>query len=151
MTQDEEGRAPATIALLPCPFCGGEASADGVTRYSKHHEVWFADGTQCREAFFVNCVKCGIRNDGMVGHQTRDNAIAAWNTRPPAEAQAKLREALERAVSDIADLIAESEGVYGLHQNGDPSPWSELLAGGRFEDWLGSLDAAFAALRDTQP
>jgi hypothetical protein len=38
------------------------------------------------------------------------------------------------------DLVAESGGVYGLHQNGDPAPWSELCRGGRFEDWCGVFD-----------
>jgi len=67
--------------LLPCPFCGGEANPNGVARYSKDHEAWFADGTQVREAFFVNCLKCGVSNIGMIGYQTRDKAVAAWNKR----------------------------------------------------------------------
>ena len=36
-------------------------------------------------------------------------------------------------LTDIHGLIDESSGVYGLHLNGDPSPWDELLPGGRFE------------------
>lgn len=34
---------------------------------------------------------------------------------------------------EIWDLISESEGVAGLHLNGDLAPWDELLPGGRFE------------------
>jgi predicted RNase H-like nuclease (RuvC/YqgF family) len=51
----------------------------------------------------------------------------------------RLREALE----EVSGLINESSGVYGLHLNGDPSPWEELLPGGKFE-WLASFDEAIA-------
>jgi hypothetical protein len=43
-------------------------------------------------------------------------------------------------VADLFNLMAESRGVAGLHQNGDEAPWEELTAGGRFEQWLGSYD-----------
>jgi len=49
---------------------------------------------------------------------------------------------LEHAIDDVRDLIDESDGVYGLHENGDLAPWDELRGGGKFECWLGSLDAA---------
>lgn len=47
--------------------------------------------------------------------------------------------AAEKLAADLKELIAESDGVGGLHQNGDFAPWDELTAGGQFEDWLGSL------------
>ena len=37
---------------------------------------------------------------------------------------------------EIWDLISESDGVYGLHQNGDLAPWDELLPGGEYERLL---------------
>lgn len=43
---------------------------------------------------------------------------------------------LQRIVQDFDNLIGSSGGVYGLHLNGDPAPWSEIMPGGRFEDWL---------------
>src|SRR5690606_11550652 len=43
-------------------------------------------------------------------------------------------------VKDLGELMADSGGVYGLHQNGDPAPWETLTAGGWFEDWLSSYD-----------
>ena len=43
---------------------------------------------------------------------------------------------LEAGLNAVQGLIDESGGVYGLHDNGDSSPWDELLAGGRFECWL---------------
>jgi len=48
----------------------------------------------------------------------------------------------KRAIAAIRDLINDSEGVAGLHRNGDIAPWDELLAGGRFEEWL--LDFSIA-------
>lgn len=46
---------------------------------------------------------------------------------------------------DFDDLVKSSNGVYGLHLNGDPSPWGELLPGGRFGGWFSASHTA----RDT--
>lgn len=62
-----------------------------------------------------------------------------------------VRAALEVLVKSLDDLIADSEGVAGLHRNGDVATWDELTSGGRFEDWLSSLDAARAALSVSTP
>jgi hypothetical protein len=48
-------------------------------------------------------------------------------------------------LKDVADLIGESEGVYGLHLNGAPSPWDEIRTGGHFEEWLIDFDDAINA------
>lgn len=72
--------------LLPCPFCGGKANGDGVARYSPPlHNTWWSDGSKITEAFFVNCMSCGIRNGTClgVGYQTREHAHRHWNTRVP--------------------------------------------------------------------
>lgn len=47
--------------------------------------------------------------------------------------ETKLLAQLKGLLSDIQGLMGESSGVYGLHLNGDVSPWSELEEGGRFE------------------
>jgi hypothetical protein len=52
---------------------------------------------------------------------------------------------LRAGIAAVADLINESDGVYGLHCNGDWSPWPELRTGGRFEDWLLDFDTALAS------
>jgi len=44
-----------------------------------------------------------------------------------------------KAVDAVCDLIGESEGVTGLHLNGDIATWGELLRGGAFEEWLSAL------------
>lgn len=53
----------------------------------------------------------------------------------------RLRDALTSVIGEVDDLIGESSGVYGLRLNGDPSPWGEVVAGGRFER-LGALEEA---------
>jgi len=78
---------PTEKVLLPCPFCGGEASDAGHARYSRPlDDAWWADGSPITEAFFVNCMKCGAvsRSGVSNGYQTKAEAIAAWNRRPPA-------------------------------------------------------------------
>lgn len=51
-----------------------------------------------------------------------------------------------KALDAVESLIKESRGVYGLHLNGDPSPWEELRTGGCFEDWLIDFDTALSKL-----
>lgn len=72
----------------------------------------------------------------------------------PAEpVNARLLDALSALLDDIEALIGESAGVYGLHLNGDVSPWSELEEGGRFER-LSSMSRAreaIAAAAHTEP
>lgn len=50
---------------------------------------------------------------------------------------------LRKTVEAVLGLIEESEGVAGLHLNGDLAGWASLLRGGAFEEWLLPLcDAA---------
>lgn len=49
---------------------------------------------------------------------------------------------IKRGIESVRALINDSSGVYGLHLNGDPAPWSELEFGGRFEEWLSIFDEA---------
>jgi len=43
---------------------------------------------------------------------------------------------LKAAITNVAELIDNSSGVSGLHQNGDIAGWDELLEGGYYEEWL---------------
>lgn len=45
----------------------------------------------------------------------------------------------------VESLIEESQGVYGLHLNGYPAPWSEIRGDGRYCEWLEDYDAAVLA------
>ena len=52
---------------------------------------------------------------------------------------------LRKAHAAMLDLINSSQGVYGLHLNGDGAPWDSLRTGGQFEAWLLDFDAALEA------
>ncbi len=62
------------------------------------------------------------------------------------EAAPELLAALSGLLSDIEALVRQSEGVAGLHLNGDVAPWADLLPGGRYEAWLATVADARAAL-----
>ena len=51
----------------------------------------------------------------------------------------RLREVIKKlanGIKAVRALIDESEGVYGLHLNGDLVSWGELQEGGWLEEWL---------------
>lgn len=56
----------------------------------------------------------------------------------------RLEGALRDLLGDVDGLINETQGVDGLHLNGDMAPWSELLDEGQFP-WL-HLEPARRAL-----
>ena len=67
--------------------------------------------------------------------ETDEGAIALY-TAPPAPAPSvpdEFYNAVANLSVELEELVAETSGVYGLHLNGDPSPWGEILEGGRFE------------------
>lgn len=71
-------------------------------------------------------------------------AVEADRARQAAEVE-RLRADAERyreGLSAVNILICESEGVYGLHLNGDPAPWFSLRSGGKYESWLIEFDDA---------
>ena len=70
--------------LKPCPFCGGRASANGHQTFRPRlRNTKWTDDSPITEAFFVNCMACGISTKGHadVGHRTREEAILRWNRR----------------------------------------------------------------------
>lgn len=68
----EEVRNIKKQVILPYPFCGGEASPDGKANYPDNHEArWSEDEVTITEAYYCNCMKCGIDNKGLIGHRTR--------------------------------------------------------------------------------
>jgi hypothetical protein len=62
---------------------------------------------------------------------------------------AKARELLNLLLDDLDALIDSSEGVAGLHLNGDVASWESLREGGPFEAWLMRMDEARAFLDST--
>jgi len=49
---------------------------------------------------------------------------------------------LQSGLNAVSNLIADSQGVSGLHMNGDVATWDELRTGGSFEEWLAPFDDA---------
>ena len=45
----------------------------------------------------------------------------------------RLSTAARQFLSEWDDLIGESNGVCGLHLNGDDAPWDEIVEDGRYE------------------
>ncbi|GLK65657.1 Lar family restriction alleviation protein [Paracoccus kondratievae] len=85
--------------LLPCPFCGGPASF-GTVKYSPKHvqeQGWNQDTFH-----FVSCIKCGVSNCGIVGHDTMILAAELWNHRELIEQ----READEPVTAQEAEPVA---------------------------------------------
>lgn len=76
-----------------------------------------------------------------VGSEGEASMSETLGEKPQAEQPLTEREALQRLVGALEDLIDDSEGVAGLHRNGDLAPWSELARDGRFP-WLAALDDA---------
>ena len=68
--------------------------------------------------------------------------IETWHDAPDFERMEKEITRLRKAHNAMVDLINSSQGVYGLHLNGEGAPWESLRTGGRFEEWLLDFDAA---------
>ena len=51
-------------------------------------------------------------------------------------------EKMKRGLDAVAGLISDSQGVSGLHLNGDMASWDELRKGGEYETWLKDFDEA---------
>ena len=49
---------------------------------------------------------------------------------------------LRAGIDAVVSLIEQSDGVAGLHLNGEIILWPDLLEGGRFEEWLIELNFA---------
>ena len=49
---------------------------------------------------------------------------------------------LRKGVLAVEQLIKESDGIAGLHNNGDTAYWVELLEDGEYDAWLKDLSKA---------
>jgi len=101
-----------TDALLPCPFCNGEAHIGTVTYSRPLEDVTWDDGSPVLKTYYGHCAVCAVghRNGIAGGYPTEQAAIAAWNRRTGQAYADALLEALE-AVTD--DLEAEIEARRG--------------------------------------
>ena len=115
------------------------------------HRAVEATATKCDETEWLTFKA----SDGSAFHIfmpfAKAEEVAAVFNAPEADrsvfkAAPDLLEALERLLHDVSDLAANSEGVAGLHMNGNVADWGSLLPGGEFGAWLASIDAARAAI-----
>jgi uncharacterized protein YoaH (UPF0181 family) len=78
------------------------------------------------------------------------HSVADWiEQQALAQQPAAVNGLAARLVDELDGLVSESDGVSGLHLNGDVATWEELLPGGRFE-CLSSLDELREALASAQ-
>jgi len=90
--------------------------------------------------------------DAMAAAQADYEARILAAIQPDQDArQADLAKAAITALHDIDDLVANSEGVSGLHLNGDIAPWSEIMDGGAYGAWLQSVERLCEAIRALLP
>jgi len=82
----------------------------------------------------------------LLGDKIRENAELQSRLATKDVQIAEMREASTKLLKAVDDLISESDGVCGLHLNGDAAPWGSLVAGGMFEEWLLPLEEARAVL-----
>ena len=77
----------------------------------------------------------------------RDNYFAICVERAQIiQRQTAMIEKCEKGLSAVEWLISDSQGVIGLHLNGDSAPWASLRTGGHFETWLIEFDEVLAAI-----
>ena len=129
---DMTDNAELLPCLLPCPFCGGKANGEGVTRYSRPLDGsnW-ADGSGVTEVYFVNCMGCGLKNGGIFGgFQTRDKAIAAWNTRATAPCPEGWRLVPVEPTPEMVQAACDATfGPAALtHEQAHITGWSAMLS-----------------------
>ena len=62
-----------------------------------------------------------------------------------------LESGIDEFLHKLQWLIDDSEGVAGLHKNGELADWSSLLSGGQFEHWLGDPMTKLDALLNKHP
>jgi hypothetical protein len=55
---------------------------------------------------------------------------------------------LKTGIKAVRDLMDSSQGVAGLHLNGDVAPWEEISEGGQFEEHLLAFNEAEKLLGD---
>lgn len=113
-------------------------------RYEAHHQAKVDEGRSHHGHAPAGAIEKAKRNADMAD---RIDAFLADPTTP----RDTLTGLALSLVQDLDDLIQHSEGVAGLHMNGDVADWGSLTEGGTFGDWLSSYDRLRHALDELFP
>jgi len=100
--------------LKPCPFCGGNKTMVFPPNCTERGPYNRGDNAQP----VVRCMTCFAEAMGKAWDDGMASAIAAWNTRSTAEADARVLaavEACDKAMKDTLSYI--DKGRYGMARN----------------------------------
>ena len=101
------------------------------------------------KTLFCDCQTDALRAEFFRSGRAVETGIVAPAIADIIAAAFEARSHLASLVSALESLMDESQGVAGLHQNGDIASWSELCAGGEFGGWLSAFDEARDFMEDT--
>lgn len=120
---------------------------------SEANAAFIVEACNNYESLQARCTELEADNEELRALRYEDGLFATRATEQIRDLQARCdryKAALGRLVGDLDGLISQSDGVSGLHLNGDIAQWDELLYGGTYETWLMSLEVARKALEDTK-
>ena len=105
--------------LLPCPFCGHDASIGRVMYSRPLKGCNWADGRDVTEAHYAHCVWCAVgqRTNVAGGYQTPEEAAEKWNTRTAAEAASREEVERLRGLVERAQNIISAGTYVNWHKN----------------------------------
>jgi len=93
--------------LLPCPFCGGEAT---LTTWPVYEAGRPYSPEAARKQHYAQCLVCATQQ-GASSHDSAEEAIAAWNRRAPEPEPKPL--GLEELRDRVGKPIFCDRGRYG--------------------------------------
>ena len=149
MNTKTDGISSGLVASIYLAFSDDEENIRFWTSNAFHAVEWAQENWETEAFVRLSDAKAIIaQKDAEILDQCRINGMGAEREATllgKVERQSAALKLAREALGEVQDLISESHGVYGLHLNGDESPWSELEQGGRFER-LTALPEAIAAI-----
>ena len=86
------------VALLPCPFCGGEAKLYNLP--DEHPYI-----------YRVGCINCKTAYGYSYSHSEKYTAIKTWNERIPLDDRITELEKERDEMQDVINDLTSAEGV----------------------------------------
>lgn len=92
------------IKIKCCPFCGGEASA-----FKDKYNRYFTGCNECNFYYGIEIEHdCELEDGWVAVHDSKEEAIAAWNQRKPMDSMVeKLEEEREISYADFTKYVNE--------------------------------------------